>query len=59
MEVDLSEQELAKRKANWKPRESNFGSGAIWKYAQVVGDARYGALTHPGAKGEKACYADI
>ena len=57
--VDLSDEELARRKANWKPRESNFGSGAIWKYAQLVGDARYGAITNPGAKGEKDCYADI
>ncbi len=57
--VDLSDEELAKRKESWKPRESNFGSGVIWKYAQLVGDARYGALTNPGAKGEKACYADI
>jgi len=24
-----------------------------------VGSARYGALTHPGAAAEKACYADI
>ncbi|VAW16571.1 Dihydroxy-acid dehydratase [hydrothermal vent metagenome] len=59
IEVDLSEQELASRKQNWQPRELNFGSGAIWKYAKTVGDARHGALTHPGAKGEKACYADI
>ena len=59
MEVELSEEELAKRKSEWKPRELNFGAGAIWKYAQLVGEARYGALTHPGAKGEKSCYADI
>jgi len=59
MEVDLSEEELASRKKDWRQRELNFGSGAIWKYAQTVGDARHGALTHPGAKSEKACYADI
>lgn len=57
--VDLSDEVLAKRKESWKPRPLNFGSGVIWKYAQLVGDARYGALTNPGAKGEKACYADI
>lgn len=57
--VDLSDEELSARKAKWQPRESNFGSGVIWKYAQGVGSARYGALTHPGAKGEKECYADI
>jgi dihydroxy-acid dehydratase len=59
LSVDLSDEELATRKAQWSPRETQFGSGAIWKYAQQVGPARYGALTHPGAKGEKECYADI
>ena len=57
--VDLSDEELELRRKDWKPRESEFGSGAIWKYAQGVGPARYGALTNPGAKGEKECYADI
>ncbi|MCC0024550.1 MAG: dihydroxy-acid dehydratase [Hyphomicrobiaceae bacterium] len=59
LSVDLSDEELASRRADWQARESQFGSGAIWKYAQTVGSARYGALTHPGAKGEKECYADI
>ncbi len=59
LDVELSEEELAKRKEEWRPRESNFGSGAIWKYAQIVGEARYGAVTHPGARKEKNCYADI
>jgi dihydroxy-acid dehydratase len=59
LEVDLSEEELTERRKNWSAPETNFGSGTIWKYAQLVGDARYGALTHPGAKGEKNCYADI
>ncbi len=59
IEVDLSDEDLENRRKNWKPRKENFGSGAIWKYAQIVGDARQGALTHPGAKGEKSCYADI
>jgi dihydroxy-acid dehydratase len=57
--VDVEEAELERRRKDWRPRESEFGSGAIWKYAQQVGPARYGALTHPGAKGEKECYADI
>ncbi len=59
LDVKLSERELARRREEWRPRESNFGSGAIWKYAQIVGEARYGAVTHPGAKKEKSCYADI
>ena len=57
--VNVSDAEFEKRRAGWSPRESQFGSGAIWKYAQLVGPARYGALTNPGAKGEKECYADI
>ncbi|HWA18989.1 MAG TPA: dihydroxy-acid dehydratase [Devosia sp.] len=57
--VNVSDEEFARRKAAWKPRETEYGSGAIWKYAQLVGPARYGALTNPGAKGEKEQYADI
>ena len=59
IEVNVSEEEFARRRAGWTPREGQFGSGAIWKYAQLVGPARYGALTNPGAKGEKEQYADI
>jgi len=57
--VNVSDDELARRATAWKPRETEYGSGAIWKYAQLVGPARYGALTNPGAKGEKEQYADI
>jgi dihydroxy-acid dehydratase len=57
--VNVSEEELARRATAWKPRETEYGSGAIWKYAQLVGPARFGALTNPGAKGEKEQYADI
>jgi dihydroxy-acid dehydratase len=55
----LTDEEFAKRKKDWKPRENEFGSGAIWKYAQQVGPALGGAVTHPGGLGEKQCYADI
>jgi dihydroxy-acid dehydratase len=51
--------ELATRKAAWKPRETDYQSGAIWKYAQLVGPAQYGAVTHPGGAAESHCYADI
>jgi dihydroxy-acid dehydratase len=57
--VNVTEEEFAKRAKSWAPRETEYGSGAIWKYAQLVGPARYGALTNPGAKGEKGQYADI
>ena len=57
--VNVSDEEFARRKKDWAPRETEYGSGAIWKYAQLVGPARFGALTNPGAKGEKEQYADI
>jgi dihydroxy-acid dehydratase len=59
IEVNLSPKELEERKNNWKPKEPNFGSGTLWKYAQSVGSAKTGAVTHPGAKSEKQVYADI
>jgi dihydroxy-acid dehydratase len=58
IDVALSDEEFAKRKAEWKPRASEFGSGYIWKYAQQVGPAVNGAVTHPGGAAEKQCYAD-
>ena len=59
IEVDLTDEELAERRKEWKPRETDYQSGALWKYAQTVGSAEKGALTHPGAKAEKHVYADI
>lgn len=59
IDVALSDAEIATRKAAWKPRENDYQSGTLWKYAQTVGSARLGAVTHPGAKKEKICYADI
>ena len=56
--VDLSEEELERRRAEWAPRETDYTSGAIWKYAQTVGPAVNGAVTHPGGAKEKNCYAD-
>jgi len=56
--VKLSDAELAKRKTKWKPRETDFTSGYLWKYAQQVGPAVKGAVTHPGGAAEKQCYAD-
>ncbi len=59
IDVKLSQDELDKRAKAWKPRETDYASGAIWKYAQTVGSAREGAVTHPGGAKEKHCYADI
>jgi dihydroxy-acid dehydratase len=59
LSVALSDAELATRKKEWKPRETDYRSGAIWKFAQMVGPARDGAVTHPGAKAESHVYADL
>ncbi|MEM8536867.1 MAG: dihydroxy-acid dehydratase, partial [Pseudomonadota bacterium] len=60
LKVDLSDAELTQRRADWKgPKETIYASGALWKYAQLVGGAKLGAVTHPGAKGEKHIYMDL
>jgi dihydroxy-acid dehydratase len=59
LDVELTASELAQRAKEWKPRGDEYTSGYLWKYAQQVGSARYGAVTHPGGAAEKACYADI
>ncbi|WP_419896992.1 dihydroxy-acid dehydratase [Roseomonas sp. USHLN139] len=59
IDVILPEGELEKRRAAWKPRGTDYNAGALWKYAQLVGPAHLGAVTHPGGEAETHCYADI
>jgi dihydroxy-acid dehydratase len=59
LSVQLSDSELEKRRATWKGRPTAIATGAIWKYAQGVGPARDGAVTHPGGAAEVKSYADI
>jgi len=59
LDVDLPREELDRRRALWRPRETIYTSGALWKYAQLVGPAHEGAVTHPGARAEKHVYADL
>ena len=59
MNVRLSDEELAKRRESWAPRKTDATSGVLWKYAQEVGSARAGAVTHPGGAAEVKCYADV
>ncbi len=59
IDVEVSDDELEERKALWTPRATDYQSGTLWKYAQGVGPARAGAVTHPGAAAESHCYADI
>lgn len=59
--IDLlvAEDVLATRRAAWRPRTNDYQSGALWRYAQNVGPAYKGAVTHPGASAETHVYADI
>ncbi len=57
--VDLEAAELERRRNEWVARPNDETSGYLWKYAQEVGQARHGAITHPGAKAEKKSYADV
>jgi len=59
LDVAVSDAELAERRKSWQPRTPDLRSGAIWKYAQTVGPASKGAVTHPGGAAEIKSYADI
>ncbi len=57
--VDLSDRDLAARRDAWGgSRRTDYASGALWKYARLVGGARWGAVTHPGAAEETHVYMD-
>ena len=57
--VELPDEEIESRRKSWQPRRHDFQSGALWKFAQTVGDAEKGAVTHPGGAAETHMYADI
>ena len=59
LDVELDEATLDARRAKWQAPVNDFGSGALWRYAQTVGPAVKGAVTHPGARAERHVYADI
>jgi len=59
IELEVDAAELERRRKAWTPRQTDYQSGALWKYAQTVGAAREGAVTHPGGEAEVTCYADI
>jgi dihydroxy-acid dehydratase len=59
LDVDVSEEELGRRRKTWKAPPNMYQSGALKKFADQVGPARYGAVTHAGGKAEVHCYADI
>ncbi|MFT5865913.1 MAG: dihydroxy-acid dehydratase [Gammaproteobacteria bacterium] len=60
LSVNISDDDLTARRAAWAgPRETIYASGALWKYSQLVGGARLGATTHPGAREERHIYMDL
>lgn len=59
IELEVDEAVLAQRRVKWKPHQNDYQSGALWRYAQNVGPASKGAVTHPGAAAETHVYADI
>lgn len=59
IDLDVAEDVLAERRARWTPRVNDYQAGVLWRYAQNVGPAHQGAVTHPGAKHERHVYADI
>ncbi len=56
---NVSDAELERRRKAWSAPANPYQSGALWKFANQVGPARYGAVTHRGGKVEVLCYADI
>ncbi len=59
IELEVDKATLAERRKQWKPRGNDYNSGALWRYAQNVGPAYQGAVTHPGGKAETHVFADI
>jgi dihydroxy-acid dehydratase len=59
IDLHVDDAVLTERRKAWQPRANDYQAGALWRYAQNVGPARYGALTHPGAKAETHVFADI
>jgi dihydroxy-acid dehydratase len=59
IDLEIDPIELETRKRHWAPRQTAYGSGALWKFAQGVGPAWLGAVTHPGQAAERHVYADL
>ena len=59
IDLNVTADVLATRRAKWVPRRHDYQSGAIWRFGQNVGPARTGAVTHPGASAETHMFADI
>ena len=47
IDLHVHEDELKTRKEQWQRPNPNYTSGALAKYASLVGSAAYGAITNP------------
>ena len=45
LEVQLTEEEMSDRRSRWQPLPDRYSSGALAKYAKLVGSASQGAVT--------------
>ena len=59
LDLEVGDAELEARRKAWTPPPNPYQSGALRKFAEQVGPACKGAVTHPGGKAEVICYADI
>ncbi len=59
LDLEVDAEELERRRKDWKAPDNPYQSGVLRKYAEQVGPARFGAVTHAGGKAEVTCYADI
>lgn len=59
IDLNVDASVLDERRKAWQPRRHDYQSGALWRYAQNVGPASRGAVTHPGAASETHVFADI
>jgi dihydroxy-acid dehydratase len=59
LDVEISDEEMAKRLSGVKIQENDYQSGTLWKFSKLVSSAHLGAITHGGAKVETLQYKDI
>jgi len=45
LQLNISDEELARRRANWKPRPPRYTKGILAKYAKLVSSSSVGAVT--------------
>ena len=45
LQLNVSDQELARRKSSWQPKQQKYTSGVLMKYAKLVTSSSLGAVT--------------